>query len=242
MSSVFRCTKNSIERWTICSTSPFLFNVFSRADRPSKSFKLCKQVSQRFPIAYQPKKASLGSLLGRRARQKLDVNREYLVFLEPFFDDTYRPADFREIFYDNELNGLLERTCGLSRTYPFTDGNGNEASLMNKCPPAVSIDCKSDSESNLHVTSYTKPTTTTTTTITATTTTLELPEKDPLDLEALSLLLADNSQESPHSDASFSDGHKSLFSDDAARTNQAKSLSLHMIINLVSLGILHLVS
>jgi hypothetical protein len=85
----------------------------------------------------------VGSLLGRRSCQRLNVNRQYIVFLEPFFDGTFRPADFNEVPYSNPINLLLEKTCGLSRTYPFTEVNDTEAALTNKCPSAVSIDCPS---------------------------------------------------------------------------------------------------
>ena len=85
----------------------------------------------------------LGSLLGRRSCQQLNVNREYIVFLEPFFDETYRPTDFQEIHYNNEINNLLEITCGLSRMYPYTEVNDTDAILTNKCPSAVSTDCPS---------------------------------------------------------------------------------------------------
>ena len=85
--------------------------------------------------------STLGSLLGRRACQRLNANREYIVFLEPFFDETYRPVDLEEIPYNNQINLLLEKTCGLSRTYPFTQSNNTAAKSTNKCPPAVSIDC-----------------------------------------------------------------------------------------------------
>jgi hypothetical protein len=73
----------------------------------------------------------------------LNVNRQYIVFLEPFFDGTFRPVDFEEVPYTNEINIVLEKTCGLSRTYPFTEMNDTDALLTNKCPPAVSIECPS---------------------------------------------------------------------------------------------------
>ena len=79
--------------------------------------------------------------MGRRACQRLDANRQYIVFLEPFFDETYRPADFGEILYTGQVNVLLDRACGLSRTYPFTEMNDTVGHLTNKCPPAVSVDC-----------------------------------------------------------------------------------------------------
>ncbi|CAF3122112.1 unnamed protein product [Rotaria sp. Silwood2] len=82
-----------------------------------------------------------GALLGRRSCQRFDVNREYIAFLEPFFDGTYRPVDINEIPYNNQIDLLLEKTCGLTRTYPFTESNDTEAVLANKCPSAVSIDC-----------------------------------------------------------------------------------------------------
>lgn len=50
--------------------------------------------------------------------------------------------DLEEIPYGLHVNSLLEKTCGLSRTYPFTASNDTEATLANKCPPAVSIYCK----------------------------------------------------------------------------------------------------
>jgi hypothetical protein len=86
-------------------------------------------------------KSFLGTLLGRRSCQRLDVNREYVVFLEPFFDGTYRPTDFEEVPYNSEINIIFEKTCGLTRTYPFTESNDMEALLTNRCPPAVSTDC-----------------------------------------------------------------------------------------------------
>jgi len=83
----------------------------------------------------------LGSLLGRRSCQQLDVNRQYIVFLEPFFDDTYRPVDFKEIPYSSQIDIVLAKTCGLSKMYPFTEVNDADEKLMNICPPAVSIGC-----------------------------------------------------------------------------------------------------
>ena len=223
--------------------SPSLFNAFSRVDRPSRSFRLCKQVNEFDRIDLSTGEI-LGSLLGRRASQTLDVNREYLVFLEPFFDGTYRPADFEDMIYSSEMNGLLEKTCGLSRTYPYTEGNNSEAALMNKCPSAVSVGCSS-SKLNLNFggLNYSTPTEASTTTITEVPSSILTPtETDPLDLEALSLLLADDPQEKLSSDFSTGANHKSLFSDDNTRTNQATQLSDILFINLVLLGILHFVS
>ena len=82
-----------------------------------------------------------GLLLGRRSCQRLNVNRDYIVFLEPFFHETYRPVDFEEIPYNNQTNTLLEKTCGLLRVYPFSESNDTEAIFTNRCPSAVSIDC-----------------------------------------------------------------------------------------------------
>jgi len=90
---------------------------------------------------YIKMKSFLGSLLGRRSCQRLDVNREYIVFLEPFFDGTYRPIDLEEIPYNSQVDTLLVKTCGLSRIYPYTESNDTDAVLTNKCPPGVSVDC-----------------------------------------------------------------------------------------------------
>jgi len=71
----------------------------------------------------------------------LNINQEYIVFLESFYDGTYRPVDFEEIPYDDQVNMLLGETCGLRRTYPFTESNDTEAMLTMKCPSTVSINC-----------------------------------------------------------------------------------------------------
>ena len=81
--------------------------------------------------------------MGRRSCQRLNPNRQYIVFLEPFFEGTYRPADFEEIAYSPQINPVLEKTCGLSRTYPYTEVNDTEGISTNRCPPAVSADCPS---------------------------------------------------------------------------------------------------
>jgi hypothetical protein len=105
---------------------------------------LFKQVNKKNKFIFcffRENKSILGSLLGRRSCQRLNVNRQYIVFLEPFFEGTYRPVDLEEVPYSNQINFLLEKTCGLSRTYPFTEANDTEATLTNKCPSGVSIDC-----------------------------------------------------------------------------------------------------
>lgn len=81
----------------------------------------------------------------------MNVNREYIVFLEPFFDGTYRPTDFHEIHYNNEINILLEKTCGLSRTFPYTEATDSDAVLTNKCPSAVSVECSSGIDESVYM-------------------------------------------------------------------------------------------
>ncbi|CAF4557145.1 unnamed protein product [Rotaria sp. Silwood1] len=181
-----------------------------------------------------------GSLLGRRSCQRLNVNQQYIVFLEPFFDETYRPADFEEVPYSNQIHILLEKTCGLSRTYPFTELNDTEAVLTNKCPSAVSMDCPSEVLKTIVTLSTTlSPTTTMTTTTavltTATTTTINLFGKDPIDLAVLSLLLHEHQQQNLSLDLFQGQNHKLLFSDDEARKNEANRLSSIIIIHLIYL-------
>ncbi|UJR16057.1 hypothetical protein I4U23_002970 [Adineta vaga] len=183
-----------------------------------------------------------GTLLGRRSCQRLDVNREYLVFLEPFFDGTYRPVDLEDIPYTNQVNLLLATTCGLSRTYPFTESNDNEALSTNKCPSAVSVDCLSGtSKASVKTTKNSAATTSSSTT---TSMNLDTFTKVPIDLEALSLLLAEH----PYQNLSFpflqnqNQNHKSLFSDDETRKNQADHVSAILIpsfIQIIFCSILH---
>ncbi|UJR30464.1 hypothetical protein I4U23_017997 [Adineta vaga] len=158
-----------------------------------------------------------GSLLGRHAHQKLDVNREYLVFLEPFFHGTYRPVDFEDIPYSTQIDSLLKKTCGLSRSYPFTEGNDTEAALINKCPSAVSVNCQSDIKK-------------TTTVSVAASVIPTLIEQDPLELEALSLLFADRSSK-----------QKSRFSDDQIRNNNTNHLSFTFLLNIILFSILYII-
>ncbi|CAF1019313.1 unnamed protein product [Adineta ricciae] len=179
-----------------------------------------------------------GSLLGRRSCQRLDVNREYLVFLEPFFDGTYRPVDLEEILYTNQVNMLLSKTCGLSRTYPFTESNDSEALLTNKCPPAVSINCPTEPPKS------TVKTATVTSVLPSTTSTANADKltKTPLDMEAISLLLAEH----PYENLSFAllqnQNHKSLFSDDETRKNHGHRMSSMLFLIFIQLifgSILH---
>ncbi|CAF3534310.1 unnamed protein product [Rotaria sp. Silwood1] len=192
-----------------------------------------------------------GSLLGRRSCQRLNVNQQYIVFLEPFFDETYRPADFEEVPYSNQIHILLEKTCGLSRTYPFTELNDTEAVLTNKCPSAVSMDCPSGKFTlisfyiihaifvevlkTIVTLSTTTMTTTTAVLTTATTTTINLFGKDPIDLAVLSLLLHEHQQQNLSLDLFQGQNHKLLFSDDEARKNEANRLSSIIIIHLIYL-------
>ena len=148
----------------------------------------------------------------------MDVNRKYIVFLEPFFDGTYRPADFQEILYDDQTDVLLGRTCGLARTYPFTESNDTKSMVTNKCPAAVSINCSSGL-----LNEYLSPMifvleTTTTNSVT--------PETSTVDFALLSLLLAQEQQ----------GNQEQLFSDDDLRENQANrcsSLSILLFIQLI---------
>ncbi|CAF4347733.1 unnamed protein product, partial [Rotaria sp. Silwood2] len=196
-----------------------------------------------------------GSLLGRRSCQRLNVNQQYIVFLEPFFDGTYRPVDYEEVPYSNQIHVLLEKTCGLSRTYPFTEMNDTEAAFTNKCPSAVSMDCPSgkfnlifyhiihgiivvtlkttvalSTTTTVRTTTTTTTTTTTMTTInlvltTTTTTSITLLGNDPIDLAVLSLLLHEHQQQNLSLDFFQGQNHKLLFSDDEVRKNGANLLS-----------------
>lgn len=185
----------------------------------------------------------LGLLLGRRSCQRLNVNREYIVFLEPFFDGTYRPVDFEEIEYNNQINILLEKTCGLLRIYPFTKPNDTEAIFTNKCPSAVSIDCPLGLVNKyfflIHFYIYRNtettiaPSTTTTTTSFSTTTSTMMLTRDFIDFEALSLLLAEHEPQNLSLAFLKGQNHKSLFSDDDARQNQANHYSSMIITSLI---------
>ncbi|CAF0749075.1 unnamed protein product [Rotaria sordida] len=171
-----------------------------------------------------------GSLLGRRSCQRFDVDREYIAFLEPFFDGTYRPVDLDEIPYNNQINLLLEKTCGLSRTYPFTEVNDTEAGLTNKCPSVVSTDCP------LETSRLTVTTTTISTVLSTTTTTNSIMfEKSTIDLAILSLLLAEHQRQNLNLTFLQGQNHKSLFSDDEARKNQANQCSFMIIISLTQI-------
>ena len=199
----------------------------------------------------------LGSLLGRRSCQRLNANRQYIVFLEPFFDGTYRPVDFEEVPYTHEINIVLEKTCGLSRTYPFTETNDTDAMLTNKCPAAVSTECPAGtfdfSFCFLRVyflfAETPKPITSSSTT-TTTTTTGSVPKptlssfvfgKDPIDLAALSLLLAEHHQQNLSLALLQGQNHKSLFSDDDVRKNNADRLSFILATHLMIFSSLHIV-
>jgi hypothetical protein len=185
----------------------------------------------------------VGSLLGRRSCQRLNANRQYIVFLEPFFDGTYRPVDFEEVPYSRQLNIVLEKTCGLSRTYPFTEANDTEALLTNRCPPAVSADCPTGrqtlvylewcrksfpfvetSKTTLVSTTGVSPRTTTTITTTATKTISTTPSmnifgNNAIDLAAISQFLANHPQSNLTMAFLQGQNHKALFSDDEARKN-----------------------
>ncbi|CAF1311642.1 unnamed protein product [Adineta steineri] len=171
-----------------------------------------------------------GSLLGRHSCQRLDVNQEYIVFLEPFFDGTYRPIDLEEILYDNRVHALLAKTCGLSRTYPFTEANDTEATLTNKCPSAVSIDCPLEIPKTIAETS-TISTILSTTTATTTTMSSVIFARSTIDFDALSLLLAQHQHQNLSLAFLQGQNHKALFSDDETRKNQANQIPL--IITLI---------
>lgn len=195
----------------------------------------------------------LGSLLGRRSCQQLNVNREYIVFLEPFFDGTYRPVDFKEIPYTNQIDILLEKTCGLSRTYPFTQTNDTEAILTNKCPSAVSMNCQSGifflykyiliKIYFLFVETPKMSVTAATNSVTKSTMSPFLFGKDPIDLAALSLLLAEHHQQNLSLALlqNQNQNHKSLFSDDDTRKNQANQISFILSINFMFFSILYII-
>lgn len=184
----------------------------------------------------------LGSLLGRRACQRLNANRQYIVFLEPFFDGTYRPVDFEEVPYSRQLNIVLEKTCGLSRTYPFTEANDTDALVTNRCPPAVSVDCPTGSHKLLHpewsrkvfssveiskaapvptisVSPRTTITITTPTKMLSTTVSMHVFGNNPIDLAAISQFLADHPQSNLTMAFLQGQNHKALFSDDEGRKN-----------------------
>ena len=205
-------------------------------------------------------KTILGSLLGRRSCQRLNVNRQYIVFLEPFFDGTYRPVDLEEIPYTKEVDIILEKTCGLSSTYPFTETNDTEARLTSKCPSAVSVNCPLGifNYRYLHMidflftetskmsiapstTTPSPPTLTTTTTksVSKPTISSSLFGKDPIDYAALSLLLAEQQNLSL---ALLQDpNHKSLFSDDDARKNHANQCSFILSIHCIIFSIFYII-
>lgn len=193
--------------------------------------------------------ARLGSLLGRRSCQRLDVNRQYIAFLEPFFAGTYRPVDFEEVPYSQQIHFILEKTCGLSRTYPFTEANDTDAAATNRCPSAVSIDCPLGSllrttfDTHTHFlfvetlppSSTTIATTkrTTPTTIVATTTSTKMFGKSTIDFAALSALLAANPQYNMSLDYFQGQNHKVLFSDDEARKNASHRLSIRLLTSFI---------
>jgi len=215
------------------------------------SSRLIKQ-NQLICVIFLQNKSILGSLLGRRSCQRLNANREYIVFIEPFFDGTYRPVDFEEVPYSNQINSVLEKTCGLSRTYPFMEVNDTEAILTSKCPSAVSIDCQLGTLYFIcfHVihfifieTSKTTVASSTTTTNSVLTTTISsiVFEKGSIDFEALSLLLAEHQQENLTLAFSQGQNHKSLFSDDDARKSKANRLSFILTIHFMFFSILYII-
>ena len=151
---------------------------------------------------------------------------------------------------------LLSKTCGLSRTYPFTESNDSEALLTNKCPPAVSINCPTGStwfqsflwhSSNSLLLDPPKSAVKTATVAsvlssTTSTTNADMLTKTPIDLEAISLLLAEH----PYENLSFAllqnQNHKSLFSDDETRKNYGHRMSAMfflIFIQLIFISILH---
>ncbi|CAF3763219.1 unnamed protein product [Rotaria socialis] len=169
-----------------------------------------------------------GSLLGRRSCQRFDVNREYIAFLEPFFDETYRPVDLEEIQYSFQINDLLEKACGLSRTYPFTETNDTEASSTSKCPSAVSTSCAKET------TKATVPTSTKSAVVPTTKSMNPLMfGQGTMDYAILSLLLADYQRQNLSLAFLQGDNPKLLFSDDEARKNQANQYSFMIIITLL---------
>jgi hypothetical protein len=166
--------------------------------------------------------------------------------------------------YSNQINILLEKTCGLSRTYPFTEVNDTEAASTNKCPSAVSIDCalgmlnlrsfrgiyfifvetpKTTVTASVATTSSVLSTTTTTSSVLTTTTTTTAAStflfgKNSIDLEALSLLLAEHQRQNLSLAFLQGQNHKSLFSDDEARKNGANQFSFILSIHLIYLSFL----
>jgi hypothetical protein len=181
-----------------------------------------------------------GLLLGRRSCQRLNVNRDYIVFLDPFFDGTYRPVDFEEIPYNNQMNMLLEKTCGLSRTYPFTESNDTDGIFTNRCPSAVSTDCpiglfnKHSSQIIFMFieTSKTTVVTSTANSVSSTTNSIMF-GKDSMDLKALSLLLAEHQRQNLSFAFLQSQTHKGLFSDDDVRQNQASPMICSSLIQFI---------
>ncbi len=65
--------------------------------------------------------------------------------------------------------------------------------------------------------------------------------KDPIDLEALSILLAESQHQNFSLDFLQGHNHKSLFSDDEARKNGANRLSFILIIYFIFFSILSIV-
>ncbi|CAF1288629.1 unnamed protein product [Didymodactylos carnosus] len=86
-----------------------------------------------------------GPLLGRKFCQDLDAGREYIVFIERFFD-VFRPIDFQEIKFDDETAQLLEKTCSLARIQPLR----YNSSVKDQCP-TVSANCATDSKMDFSV-------------------------------------------------------------------------------------------
>jgi hypothetical protein len=65
--------------------------------------------------------------------------------------------------------------------------------------------------------------------------------KDPIDLAALSLLLAEHHQQNLSLALLQGQNHKSLFSDDDARKNKANRFSFILLINFMSLSFLYII-
>lgn len=76
---------------------------------------------------------------------------------------------------------------------------------------------------------------------TTTTTNAALFEKDPIDLAVLSLLLAEHPQQNISLDFLQGHNHKSLFSDDEVRKNEANRFSFILIINFILFSILSII-
>ncbi|CAF0852036.1 unnamed protein product [Didymodactylos carnosus] len=103
-----------------------LFNVTFRVDCVLKGSPTEQMISI----------TDAGQLRDRTSCQSLQAGKQYIVFLEKYFE-IYRPTDYQELEYDNMTIDLLQKTCGLIQLDPvhhFPNKNCPNVSVNSYCP------------------------------------------------------------------------------------------------------------